>query len=88
MTAVTVGKWGRNLAVRVPAAVADAVGLSDGATVEIEAVDGDLVIRRPAAHADARRRAATGAAEIEAESKHYRLGHIGIRTLLDEGRRE
>jgi antitoxin MazE len=50
MATVIVGKWGKNLAVRVPAAVAETVGLSDGETVELEAVHGDLMIRRSAAH--------------------------------------
>jgi hypothetical protein len=30
MTAVTVGKWGKNLAIRVPAAVAETIGPSRG----------------------------------------------------------
>jgi antitoxin component of MazEF toxin-antitoxin module len=87
MATVIVGKWGKNLAVRVPAAVAETVGLSDGETVEIEAVHGDLMIRRSAAQTELRRRAEAAAAEIEAESRHYRLGDVGIRELLDEGRR-
>jgi antitoxin MazE len=87
MTAVIVGKWGKNLAIRVPAAVAETVGLSDGETVEIETVHGNLMIRRSAARTDARRRAKMAAAEMEAESKHYRLGDVSIRTLLEEGRR-
>jgi antitoxin MazE len=87
MTTAIVGKWGKNLAIRVPAAVAEAVGLSEGETVEIEAVHGDLTIRRSAAQAEARRQAEIAAAEMEAESKHYRLGDVSIRALLEEGRR-
>ena len=87
MTAVIVGKWGKNLAIRVPAAVAETVGLNEGETVQIEIVHGDLLIRRSAAQTDARRRAEVAAAEMEAESKHYRLGDISIRALLEEGRR-
>jgi antitoxin component of MazEF toxin-antitoxin module len=87
MTSVIVGKWGRNLAIRVPAALAETVGLSDGEAVEIEAVHGDLMIRRSAAQAEVRRRAEAAAAEMEAESQHYRLNGMSIRELLDEGRR-
>ena len=87
MASVIVGKWGKNLAVRVPAALANAVGLSDGETVEVEATHGDLMIRRPAARTEARRRAEAAAVEIEAESRHYRLDDVSIRTLLEEDRR-
>lgn len=87
MTSVIVGKWGKNLAIRVPAALAETVGLSDGEAVEIEAVHGDLMIRRSTAQADARRRAEEAAAEMEVESRHYRLGDVSIRDLLEEGRR-
>jgi antitoxin MazE len=87
MATVTVGKWGKNLAVRVPAALAETVGLKDGETVEIEAAQGDLLIRRSAAQADARHRAEVAAAEMEAESRNYRLGDVTIRDLLEEGRR-
>jgi antitoxin MazE len=87
MTAVIVGRWGKNLAIRVPAAVAETVGLTEGETVQIEAVHGDLMIHRSAAQADARQRAELAAAEMEAESKHYRLGDISVRALLEEGRR-
>jgi antitoxin component of MazEF toxin-antitoxin module len=87
MTAVIVGKWGKNLAIRVPAAVAETIGLSDGETVEIEIVHGDLLIRRSAAQAEARRRAEAAAVEMEAESRDHRLGEVSIRALLEEGRR-
>jgi antitoxin MazE len=46
MAQATVGKWGKNLAVRVPGEIARAARLSDGERVEIEARDGDIVIRR------------------------------------------
>lgn len=88
MSQVIVGKWGRNLAIRVPSDVVRASGLSDGEQVEIEAQDGDIVIRRRAARADARRDAEAAAAEIIDESDRHSLGGISIRDLLDEGRRE
>jgi len=43
---VIVGKWGKNLAVRIPGEVAKATRLSDGERVEINTHDGDIVIRR------------------------------------------
>lgn len=46
MPRVTVGKWGKNLAVRFPGEIADAARLSDGERVQIETRDGDIVIRR------------------------------------------
>jgi antitoxin MazE len=45
-----VGKWGKTLAVRFPGEIIQAVGLCDGEPVEIEAHDGEILIRRPAPH--------------------------------------
>lgn len=50
MAQVTVGKWGKNLAVRLPGQIAKAAGLADGEHVEIQTRDGDIVIRRCAPH--------------------------------------
>jgi antitoxin component of MazEF toxin-antitoxin module len=71
----------------VPLEIAKETGLTEGEPVEIEVQDGDLMIRRPAAHVRARASAETAAAEIIAESEHYRLGDVSIRSLLEEGRR-
>ena len=46
MAQATVGKWGKNLAVRVPGEIARAARLSEGERVQIEARGGDIVIRR------------------------------------------
>ncbi|MDR2858590.1 MAG: AbrB/MazE/SpoVT family DNA-binding domain-containing protein, partial [Novosphingobium sp.] len=46
MNRVIVGRWGKNLAIRVPFEVAREAGLSDGEPVEIETLDGDILIRR------------------------------------------
>jgi antitoxin MazE len=81
MAEVRVGRWGRNLAVRVPAEIAKTAELSEGERVEIEMRDGDIVIRRPAA------RARADADEIVSESRKHPLGALTIRELLDEGRR-
>ena len=48
MTHVTVGRWGKNLAVRLPGDIARAVGLAEGQRVEIESRDGEVILR-PAA---------------------------------------
>ncbi|HVB80608.1 MAG TPA: AbrB/MazE/SpoVT family DNA-binding domain-containing protein [Candidatus Binataceae bacterium] len=48
MSQVTVGKWGKNLAVRFPGEIVKATGLREGERVEIETHDGDIVLRRAA----------------------------------------
>ena len=40
-----VAKWGKSLAVRIPQHLAKEIGLSDGAEVEIVAIDGNLTIK-------------------------------------------
>jgi antitoxin MazE len=47
---VIVGKWGKNLAIRFPGAIAKAARLSDGDRVEIETRDGEIIIRRGPTH--------------------------------------
>jgi antitoxin component of MazEF toxin-antitoxin module len=83
----TVGKWGKNLAIRFPLEIAKAARLSDGERVEIEALDGDIVIRRRDANADADADARLAAEEIIEESGRHTLDGVTIRELLDEGRR-
>jgi antitoxin component of MazEF toxin-antitoxin module len=46
MVRVIVGKWGNNLAVRLPGEIVEATHLHDGERVEVEAQDGAVVIRR------------------------------------------
>ena len=46
MGQVTVGKWGNNLAVRLPSEVVQAICLHDGERVDISTADGEIVIRR------------------------------------------
>ena len=87
MSQAKVGKWGNNLAIRVPLEIARASGLSDGEKVEIEAIDGDILIRRTAARARRRSQAEAAAAEIVGESGNHSLGGISIRDLIEEGRR-
>ena len=48
MSQITVGRWGKSLAVRLPGEIVKETGLTDGERVEIEARDGDIVIRRAA----------------------------------------
>jgi antitoxin MazE len=40
-----VAKWGNSLAIRIPQHLAREIGLSDGAEVEIVAIDGNLTIK-------------------------------------------
>ncbi len=46
MSQVTVGKWGNNLAVRLPADITAATQLRDGERVEIETQESNILIRR------------------------------------------
>ena len=48
MSQAIVGRWGKSLAVRIPGEVANAAGIGGGERVEVEARDGDIVIRRAA----------------------------------------
>jgi antitoxin MazE len=48
MSHIRVGKWGKNLALRVPGDIASEIGLKEGERVEIEAHDGEIVVRRAA----------------------------------------
>jgi antitoxin component of MazEF toxin-antitoxin module len=50
MSQLTVGRWGNNLAVRLPGEVVQGVGLSEGERVEIEVRENEIVIRRAAPH--------------------------------------
>jgi antitoxin MazE len=79
------GKWGKNIAVRLPGEVVKAAGLRSGERVDVEARGGDIIIRK--AYADTIADARAAAEEIIAESENYTLGDITIRELIDEGRR-
>jgi len=87
MSHSVVGKWGKNLAIRVPMEVARAAGLTDGEKVEVETQDGDIVVRRREARVRARQDAEAAAEEIIKESRRHSLGGISIRELLEDGRR-
>ena len=50
MSQVTVGKWGKSLAVRFPGEIVKTAGLSHGERVEIETRDGDIMLRRAVPH--------------------------------------
>jgi antitoxin MazE len=43
---VTIGRWGKNLAIRLPGEIVKAAGLGNGERLEIETHDGEIVIRR------------------------------------------
>ncbi len=87
MSGSVVEKWGKDFAIRVPADVARTIGLSDGEMIEVEAQDGDLIIRRRALHAFVGHDAPAAAAEIIADSHRHSLPGVSIQTLLDKGRR-
>jgi antitoxin component of MazEF toxin-antitoxin module len=89
VTQAIVGKWGNNLAIRVPLDVARAMGLREGEPVEIEECDGELHVRRKAGRIDAetQRKALAAVEEIRLASRQFNLGGITIRELIDEGRK-
>ena len=87
MSRSVVGKWRKNLAIRVPMEIARATGLMDGERVEVETLDGDIVVRRREARMRARRDADAAAEEIIAESRRHSLRGVSFRELLEDGRR-
>lgn len=86
MTKATIGTWGKSLAVRVPADVARGIGLIEGDAVEIETVNGAIVIRRDQSDDDRRQRAEQAMAAIIAARRGVRLNGLNIRDLINEGR--
>ena len=87
MTQAIVGKWGKNLAVRVPFEVAEQSGLKEGERVEIENRDGDIVIRRSKISDEAREQALRAVEDIKERRKGVTLGGISIKELINEGRK-
>ena len=87
MPKVIVGKWGKSLAIRVPLDVAAQAGLKDGESVEIEARDGDIVIRRSDARDIARQKALAAVEGIRQLRGKLDLRGMTIQELRDEGRR-
>jgi antitoxin MazE len=83
MRQVTIGKWGKCLAIRIPLDIEKSAHLSLGELVEISAFQGNIFIRRPAALAHAR----AAAEEIIAERKKYTLDNKMIQSFIKEGRR-
>ncbi len=88
MSHVTVGKWGKNLAFRVPFEIAKATGLGEGEQVEMEVKDGDILIRRPQAHARADAIAAAEEIIAERAKSRFRVDRTEILEMLHEGRRK
>ena len=86
MTKAIIGTWGKSLAVRVPVDVVRLAGLSDGEAVEIEWVDGNILMRRDEAEAIKRQNALAAAQAIIAARKGVRLDGLSIRDLINEGR--
>ena len=87
MTQGIVEKWDEDLAIRVPFDVVRMSGLSVGEQVEIEANEGDILIRRPAANAPARLDAESAVAEIISESREHSFRDLSIGEVLSAGRR-
>ena len=50
MSHITVGRWGKNLAIRFPGEIANAAGIREGEQVEIDTRGDEIVIRRVVPH--------------------------------------
>ena len=50
MSHITVGRWGKNLAIRFPSEIASAAGIREGERVEIDTRGSEIVIRHLAPH--------------------------------------
>ena len=87
MTKVTVGRWGKSLALRIPLDVVQASGLADGEQVEIELKDGDIVVRRSDARIEVRAEALAAVHRIIANRRGKTRAGTTLRELIDEGRR-
>ena len=85
MAQAVIGKWGKNLAVRLPIEVVKAAGLHIGERVDVEARGNDIVIRR--SNADALADAQAAAEEIIRESENFSLDEAEILEMIREGRR-
>lgn len=46
MSTVTIGRWGRSLAVRLPSDLAGRLSFAEGQAVEVEQRDDEIVIRK------------------------------------------
>ena len=46
MSTATIGRWGKSLAVRLPSEIASRLSLTEGATVDVEQRDDEIVIRK------------------------------------------
>lgn len=85
MSRAKIGRWGKNLAIRVPVAVAKAAHLNEGENVEVEIRDHDIVIRRADAHS--RADAIKAAEEIRRNRRRIKLRGETIKDLINEGRK-
>jgi antitoxin MazE len=85
MAQAVIGKWGKNLALRLPVEVVKAAGLHTGERVDVETRGNDIIIRRTdaAALADAK----LAAEEILREREFHPLDESEILEMLREGRR-
>ena len=86
MTKAILGTWGKSLAVRIPADVVRLAGVSDGEAVDIESIDGNILIRPDEAKSARQKSARAAAKEIIEARKGVRLDGLSIRDLINEGR--
>jgi antitoxin component of MazEF toxin-antitoxin module len=80
-------KWGNGLAVRLPLGIAEDVGLTEGESVEVIAIEESITICRSSARERALAEAQTAMAEITADAKGRSLGGLSTMELINGGRR-
>jgi antitoxin MazE len=85
MAKVTIGKWGKNAALRMPVEIMKATGLKIGEEVEVNAQGRQIVVTRRSPEAQAEIDAAVK--RIIARRRGHSLGGITIRELIDAGRK-
>jgi antitoxin component of MazEF toxin-antitoxin module len=85
MPKVTIGKWGKNAALRMPVEIMKATGLKIGEKVQVEVEDRKIVVTRPTADVQAKIDAAVK--RIIARRRGHSLGKLSVRDLIDEGRK-
>lgn len=80
MVKAVVGKWGKNIALRMPAEIVQTSGLALGEEVDVDTQGRKIVITRPAA--EARAKAEAAARRIRERSKGHSLAGLSIRELI------
>lgn len=86
MAEAVIGRWGKSLAVRLPADAVRSARLAEGERVEVSVENGAVVLRPTLTEAE-RRDMAAAAEELLREGRGVSFGGLSIREMIEEGRR-